>query len=225
MSRKGCCGGSTSRFIPGISGGESGCNFGNVRYIYTTLPPLSTGMNLKVSSLSGSSVVWYSDDVSVRFQKRGCGSSCQEAIEYKSSAVDRATSLVTFTFDDRFLNLCRGRYEAIFTVGCYELPCRLDFKIGQTLCVEDVDVSFIDTVNADDYQDPSCCENECAPKDCTPCKNESITSEPERCITIDYSLSDKEQTLFDNFVARASGNQTDTSPDAGEISIKLSGGS
>lgn len=203
-----CC--NNSRFL------SSGANtLGNVRYKYIDMPPLATGISLSLVKLgSKHNMVWYSDDIKITIQKKGCASDCEKALEYTATEINQDTKVATFAFDEEFFKLCRGRYEAIVTIGCYDLVCRLDFSIGQSICIGDADISFTEETDGSEYTDPNCCNICEKPKPC-PCRSnlnshnicgDSLDSCAPMNIEIDLLISDKEHEALDAWIAEKDGS-------------------
>lgn len=207
-----------SRFLNNAN--DIGCNMGNIRYKYVEMPPLATGINLNLENLgSSAAIVWYTDEVTLTIRKKGCGSKQQSSecgenggdLVYDADTIDMDNAQVGFLFDDEFWKLCRGRYEAIITVGCNELSCRLDFCIGQKICVDDIEVSSISEIDARSYPSPDCCEEDCEapPKGCITQRHnvcgDSIPCCPEK-VEIDYRVSDKEVAGIEAWMAERNGS-------------------
>lgn len=204
--RRGCCP-TTSRFL---NNEVNGCAPGNVRYQYIDVPPLASGLTFSLANLGSTNpIVWYSTDVTLTIQKKGCKTSCDDALVYEADTIDMDNYLVTFLFDEKFYELCRGRYEGIITIGCNELSCRLDFKRGQRLCVSDVEVQALPDIDATAYPDPDCCDDVCPDEPNTECvdfrKRHSICGDSVPCapeeIKIDWQISDKELTGIQEWMA------------------------
>lgn len=161
-----CCENYSKQPLP-MSMGTKGVPV-NTRYKHMSMPPMVQGLSLNINSMGGQDVAWYSEDVNLTIRKRGCTTDCAEELNYCSSV--REANKVYFIFDEKYYGLCRGRYEGIVTIGCYELPCRLDFRIGQQLCFDDVHILSSDKeefiMSAADLPDPNCCETCEQPKPC-----------------------------------------------------------
>ena len=131
----------------------------NVEYKYIHLHQLAQGIKIPVESLGEYPPLWYSDNITLTIRRKGVSKDCEEVVYYAHA---RDNHTLHFLFDKRFQALCRGRYEGIVSVDCYDIPCRLDFNIGQNLCLaNDItvyahEIEPIETLEC--YPNPDCCD-------------------------------------------------------------------
>lgn len=189
----------------------NGCSFGNVRYQYVTIPPRTNALKINLANLGSlSPITWYSDDITLKIQKKGCSDSCAEALVYNAETLDVSMSEVDFVFDEKFLALCRGRYEGIITIGCYELACRLDFSIGQNICVDSIEPTFDSDPDARTEPDPDCCNETEDTVSTQSCGEHSVCGDSIGCpveeIDVSLSISQKELDAIDAWIAANGGS-------------------
>ena len=194
----------------------------STRYKYLTLPPLTKGLKLDIVSLNTSyGVVWYSYDVTIAISKKGCTSDCETVLTYDATLIN--DNSVTFVFDQKFMELCKGRYEGTISIGCNELPCKLDLTIGQQLCFgmptaeQSLEVDGITPViDALDIKDPSCCVKCEQPKPCG-CrdnnKQHAVCSNSFPCtpqeLDISFAAAEEQLAKLDEWLASMDGECRD----------------
>lgn len=195
----------------------------NVRYKYITVPPLTKGLKLDISSLNTTyGVVWYSYDVTLTVKKKGCSDSCDTSLVYSADVIN--DNSVSFIFDEEFLKLCRGRYEGLISIGCETINCRLDFHVGQYLCISNIKPEqqtaqdgVTPIVDALDIANPNCCvkceqEKPCGCFDATQQNSmcgSSISCPPEE-IKLDVKIPDEECDSLQDWL---DGNERTCVPD------------
>lgn len=218
-----CCSSSANNFSYGRVHSGEGSAYQNARrknstrYKYLRLPPLTKGLKIDIVSLNTNyGVVWYSHEVTIAITKKGCASDCETALTY--AAVLITDNNVSFVFDRAFMELCKGRYEGTISIGCNELPCKLDLTIGQQLCfgtpIAEQSVAtdgVTPIVDALDITDPSCCTKCDTVKPCgcydatqqnTMCGN-SLPCTPEE-IEFDFTVAEDKIAKLDEWLATLS---------------------
>ena len=174
----------------------------NIRYKRVKISQITRGIKFDITSMD-SSVIWYEDKVSLCIRQRGC--SDDKGITYECYGIQDNTAY--FLFDQKFYELCRGRYEGIVTVGCKELICRLDFNIGQNLCFDNVDKIPYKDIDPKMAKDPDCCEKCEEPKPCgcfDASKQTSMGCSSDEKIEIQLELKDCDKKFLNDYFSGAS---------------------
>lgn len=210
---KPCCANSRQNYSEPKKAGS------NVRYKYVTVPPLTKGIKLDIISLNSPyGPVWYSHDVTLTIKKKGCVDDCYSALTYTAATI--SDNNISFVFDEEFLSLCRGRYEGIVCIGCETLNCRIDFHVGQYLCIGKASPEqklaqdgVTPITDALDIVNPNCClkcekEKPCgcfdATKQDTMCGN-SLSCDPIKLET-NYNLAIAKIDELDAWLAEKNGD-------------------